>query len=558
MNLRPALVLSTLLMVSPWMLVAQNGAIVGRVANAATGEPIEGALISIVGARMTTTSAPDGGYSLLGVPPGTHAVNASRLGYATVQIRGVEVLIDRHREVLFRLHATSRTDSTEVIDIPPAALDPRVVLPLIALTSDKVIGLPSVTLSGALGVNGGYVQLPRAAANLSLSDFRRGVTTLPSVRGARPDATLYLLDGIEVSNPVYGFLPILAEPLAASGIAFSPAHVNAEYGGAMSGLIAQALREGGAKIEGAFHYEAAELAGRFGAGASEASGASVVRGFLSGPMPIRPQAFRFVIAGHAIGDRLGVIRSGDTWLGSGDNSHQQAIGKLTYAISRGFRLSLTGLAQQRSVTDVDPGFISNDSVAGATTLENTRMAILRAEKRFARTHFGVSFAHTRSARTTCSIWHGVCIEDRLQRIPLPEEIPPSGLPPRQTPYAITGQYFGGEAYRTNTVRADVVLQATDHHQIKAGIYATQHDIGYADVIGHRWLHGNVVTVRDVYRVRPREFASYAQNVLEHDLITIHFGIRYTTRNQRASHSRTRACRPTAPQRKRSAMVPPRA
>jgi hypothetical protein len=524
---------AAILMATASAVFAQNGAVTGKVVLAGSKEAIEGVTVSVQGTRASTRSAPNGSFSILGVPPGTYTVSARLVGYASVEIRGVEVLMDRTREVNFTLRQ-SRTDSVEVINFDPDFIDPSIGTSLITLSAEKVISLPSVTLPGALGVNGGYLQLPRSGTNLSLSDFRRGISNLPTVRGARPEATLYMLDGIEVNNPLFGFLPILAEPMATSAVSFSPAHVDAEYGGALSGLVSQALREGGDQLAGAFEYQTAAIAGLFGAEASRASSASAIRGYLSGPMPIRPDAFRFSVAGHFLGDRTGVVRTGDAWRGSGDNAHEQGIAKLTYSVSPGFRLSLSGLAQRRTAIDVDPGFVGGDSAAPGTMREDTRLVIARAEKRFARSHFSVAFANTSLRRETCSIWEGICIEDRLQRVASAAETPFGGAPPRGTPYALTGQLYGGEQYRTNTLRADLVLQATDHNQVKAGMYTSRHDIDYADVIGYRIqresVEGREVAVvgkvRDVYRAKPVEFATYVQNVFEHDLITIHLGIRY--------------------------------
>jgi hypothetical protein len=512
---------------------AQNGTIAGKVLALGTREPIESVTLSIAGTLTTTATAPNGAFTLLSVPPGTYTVIAKRVGFATVEMRGIEVLIDRTREINFTLRP-SRSDSVEVINFEPGLVDPGIVTSLLTLNAEKVLSLPSVALAGALGVNGGYVQLPRSGANLSLADYRRGITAVPSVRGARPEATLYILDGIEVNNPLFGMLPILAEPLATSGVSFSPAHVDAEYGGALSGLVTQALREGGDQLAGAFEYQTSTLAGVFGSKPSAVSGASALRGYVSGPMPVRPDAFRFSLAGHFIGDRVGVIQEGDSWRGSGDNAHQQAAGKLTYSVSSSLRLSLSGLAQRRGSIDVDPGFIGGTLSAPGTMHEDAQLVIARAEKRFARTLFSVTYANTHSRRQTCSIWQGVCVEDRIQRIPGPLEHSISGVPPRQTPYDVSGQFYGGEQYRTNTLRADLVLQASDHNQIKAGMYSSRYNIGYADVIGYR-VHRESVdgdeisvvsTIRDVYRARPVEFSSYAQNVFETDFITVHFGVRY--------------------------------
>ena len=79
-----------------------TGTVAGRVVDAATGEPIPGAVVSVAG-RSAATEA-DGRYAVRGVPAGTQAATATRVGYGT-QARQVEVASGGTIDVDFALSA---------------------------------------------------------------------------------------------------------------------------------------------------------------------------------------------------------------------------------------------------------------------------------------------------------------------------------------------------------------------------------------------------------------------------------------------------------------------
>jgi protocatechuate 3,4-dioxygenase beta subunit len=56
----------------------------GQVTDAATGQPIAGVLVEIVGLGSVTTLA-DGTYGIIGIPPGTYTVRFSHPDYETVE-----------------------------------------------------------------------------------------------------------------------------------------------------------------------------------------------------------------------------------------------------------------------------------------------------------------------------------------------------------------------------------------------------------------------------------------------------------------------------------------
>jgi hypothetical protein len=187
------------------------------------------------------------------------------------------------------------------------------------------------------------------------------------------------------------------------------------------------------------------------------------------------------------------------------------------------------IPDRRSAADFDVSVPDADSVAPPVVRDNRGFLLVRGEQRFSRAAVTLSVARLSGERYTCSEWQGVCVEDRLARIPLDSSEKPSGAVAKRMPYAMTGQYVGGETYRTHTARADLVANPSDRHQMRFGVSATRHSLEYADVMGYRYRQGNVLTEVDVYRARPMEFASYFQTAIEHDILSVHVGARFEYR-----------------------------
>lgn len=504
---------------------AQVGTIAGKVIAKGTRTPVDGAVVSIVEVNMRTVSLANGSFAMLGVPPGFYTLRAQRVGFATIEIARMEVRagLTRTLDLEMRAGADGETDKTEA---DANFLDPAISTAMISMDREVVSTFPSLTLAGTFPIGGGYIDIPRSAATVSISDLRRGIVSQPSVRGGRSSATEYLLEGIAVSNAVFGASPLLIDPLAASSVSFSPGFVAPEYGGAMSGLVTQAIREGGARLEGGAEYYNSGLAGMFG-GSSQVVGSSIARGYLAGPLG--PKGLTFSLAGHATTERQAVVKlSQGEWQGLGGSGHSQGVGKVAYNPSPGLRFSLAGVFQQRSAITYDGG-VSTSATAPPSVFETSDFAVARMEKRFSTANVSVSVANVGVDRSTCSVWQGVCVQDRFQRTPLLGEIP-VGYNGPNTPYEATGQFFGGESYQSRVFRADAILQPTSHHQIRAGVYATRHDIEYADAIGYKWQGGVTLASRNVYRVKPMEASAYVQDAIEHDIFTLRIGARFDYAN----------------------------
>ncbi len=509
---------------------AQTGTVAGTVRDAATRQPIEGALIRVGGTSYGAFTRTNGTFTVLGVPPGVYTITARRVGFATVELTNVSVQIARTRTVAFALRRAAG-DTTERVAALEQVGDSRPAQSALTLLAEQITLMPTLNVSGAIGVGGAYLDLPATGMTISANDRNREVRSVASIRGARPEATLYLLDGIDVSNPVFGSPPMFIEPFTAAGVTVSPAHADAEDGPAVGGLVSQLIRSGGRAMHGSLEYQTASIPARLGAAASGESKASSARGYLSGPAPFIGDKIQFMVGGHWNAERPDVIAplNGD-WRGFGDLQHQQMVGKLSWAAARSTSVTMSGVRQHRAVVSSEWQRIGADTIALPTVRDDSRYLNVRLEQRFKRATLTFIGAHLSGDRLTCSIWQGVCIADRLNRQPVGQEIPAFGPPPPEHPYGASGTYYGGERYASNVLRADVIAQPGDHHELRAGIYSTHHDIDYNDVSSYAYLQGKILTSQDVYRARPVEFSSYVQDAMQFDLITVHLGLRFDWAN----------------------------
>ncbi len=73
-----------------------TGKLAGKVIDDATGEPLFGATILIEGTSMGNKAGPDGSYYIINISPGNYSVIASMIGYTSVKVEKVQVIVDQN------------------------------------------------------------------------------------------------------------------------------------------------------------------------------------------------------------------------------------------------------------------------------------------------------------------------------------------------------------------------------------------------------------------------------------------------------------------------------
>lgn len=234
---------------------ATDSIIVGNVTDA-TGSAVAGASVTATnkatGVKYSSTTNETGDYRLNNVPVGTYDVAASRMGFATATIAGVQLELNHTSSVNLTLTVgavTTQVDVTEAaaqIDTSTAQLqatyDSRAAedVPMAGAASAKVIGTSGIwnlSLVGAGVASSGGV----------------GQGTGPSVAGQRPEANSFNIDGV-LNDDHYATGPqVYISNEAISQFTLVQNQFGAEFGGGSGGIFNVLVKSGTNQVHGSIY-----------------------------------------------------------------------------------------------------------------------------------------------------------------------------------------------------------------------------------------------------------------------------------------------------------------
>ncbi|HUI11054.1 MAG TPA: TonB-dependent receptor [Bacteroidota bacterium] len=224
---RKLLFLALIMALVPGLMFA-SGKIRGKVVDAGSGEPLVGANVIIVGTSMGAATNVVGEYTILNIPSGTYTLRTSYVGYQAITLSNVRVNDDLTTESNFSLPA----EGVQVGQITIVAERPMVNKS--ATAAVRIIDNEFFDKIPARGLD--------AAVALQPGVYEQGTTVY--IRGGRPDEVGYAVEGVGVSDPLYGGrgLSVIAE--AVEQVQVMAGGYNAEYGGANAGIVSSQLRTG--------------------------------------------------------------------------------------------------------------------------------------------------------------------------------------------------------------------------------------------------------------------------------------------------------------------------
>ena len=261
------LLILLIILAIPALLFAGNGKISGTVKDATTKEAVVGANVVIVGTTMGAATDAEGRYYILNIPPGTYSVQASVVGYARMEIAGVQVRADQTSDINFDLRQ-------ETIELKEVVIQAQMRVVDKSQTSSKSM-----------------VTKDELANKLPINSVLEVLNTTPGaykgfVRGGKITETKTIVDGVDVSDQFYavsadqanqnilttsgGLVRYRAYQLSSNAsvnfnsieqLSVNTGAVGADNASASAGLINYSLREGRGKMTGSFSAKTSQLNG---------------------------------------------------------------------------------------------------------------------------------------------------------------------------------------------------------------------------------------------------------------------------------------------------------
>jgi outer membrane receptor protein involved in Fe transport len=558
---------------------AQTGKLTGVVTDAQTGQPLEGVQILLQGRGIGVLTNETGRFFILNVPVGTFTVVARRIGYQTAERRNVQVLIDITQTSNFALQPQAAV--TEPINVTVAEaplIQPGLTASQTAITAQEIEALPVTNIAGVLQLQQGYLQVPDNTDIVSFTDTRRNPISPVRIRGGRPGETLTLIDLIPVNNFVFGGEAFDLSREAVEQVDYQRGGFEPQYGGALSGIVNTATREGGTELAGAVSYQTSEAGSWLGSESDELRQWSQLEGYLSGPVPGTNNRLRFMLAGRTTSGADRVLEFDNEvydfsnppnisnpphsldlfpgWRAFGYNAVRDLFGKFTFLATPTAKLNLSYAVYQRqrlpfdfdylltgfnpltspgirTLTDtlaVGSGSVGNpqglaryqDIVQGSIQADR-ELYVARWEHTVGRWVYKLALGRFNQERQTCNFFSGVCLAGRFADINFTGRFVAPGISATH-PAGGTDEFYGGENLETTVFRGDVQSQLTDHHNVQFGAFYQRHDLNYLEL---RNLGVNdVFVVPQIYRGEPWDAALYFQDKIEYDFITVKLGARF--------------------------------
>lgn len=208
------------------------GKIAGRVVDEATNEPMPGVNVVIAGTTQGSITDLDGYYFILNVKPGTYSVQASFIGFATVTVENVKVIVDKTTTVDFEIREEVIQGEEVVVtaDRPIVQIDRTTTTAVI--DGEQLEALPVTNIGDAINLQAGVVD--------------------GHFRGGRIGEVAYLVNGVPINNAFSQTASFDVEQNMVSSLEVISGVFNAEYGQALSGVVNIVTKDLPEKWSGSF------------------------------------------------------------------------------------------------------------------------------------------------------------------------------------------------------------------------------------------------------------------------------------------------------------------
>ncbi|MBN2543895.1 TonB-dependent receptor [bacterium] len=319
------LIMAVFVLIPSLLFCQVTGKISGRVIDKDTGEPLAAANITIEGTKQGAATDLDGYYFIINVRAGKYDITASRIGYESVSISGVEVNSNLTTKLDFELSSTALTGEKVVVTAERPMVIPDATATTHITTAEQIDQQPIRNFTQVVSQQSGVVTSTGGTS---------WTTDGLHIRGGRGDEVAFMIDGMSAQDRLSGRadanvdvnIAAVEEVSVITG-GFSP-----EYGQAMSGVVNVVTKEGGERPEGMFRYTSDIIS-------EYARGRDIIELTTGGAVGFFPK-LRYFFSGE-----LYFRDNAESWYGEmshTDRESYQLQSKLTYRFSPSLKLNLSG------------------------------------------------------------------------------------------------------------------------------------------------------------------------------------------------------------------------
>jgi hypothetical protein len=216
---------------------AASGRVTGRALEKGH-EPVPFANVIILGTKQGTMTDETGAFVIAGVAVGSYEIKLQAIGYEAVVMK-VQVNAGQTAVVNFDVGATKVVKEIETIEVrAEKRIDTKSSTTKQSISAEKLKEIPVDNLSQAVATKAGVV------AQGGELHFR----------GGRGGEVKFQFDGVEATDPAFGGSANIAN-LAVAGTDVLSGGFDAEYGNALSGIVAVSTKEGTSRLGGEVRWD---------------------------------------------------------------------------------------------------------------------------------------------------------------------------------------------------------------------------------------------------------------------------------------------------------------
>jgi outer membrane receptor protein involved in Fe transport len=477
-------------LISTFIFGGTTGKLSGVIKDADTGEPLVGANIIIEGTSFGAATNINGEYVILNIPPGRYNVKISYIGYETVLMQNVVIIVDQTTNLSVEIKSQSVQVGEVVVTAKTPLIQKDLTSSISVISRDEIESLPVASFTDLLSLQAGVVG---SGSNLH-------------VRGGRSNEVAYMIDGMLVVDPLLGGLATQVNNDAIQELSLLSGTFNAEYGNALSGVVNIVTRDGSDKLSGKLEMRTSEFGIERYASLREAR----INGSLSSPLLTNDLKF-FISAEQ---DKRG------SYLPFGYNNDRTFFTKLTTTAIPYVKISLSnrGSIGRRQNYNHAWKYIPEQYLRQRTDSWQTIFAFTHSIQN--NLFYDVKFSYFNQG-----YYLGID-KDTSQYLPTSQR--------QYLPIGNGFEFFSNadplELIDSRTVtldgKADAVWQINNTNEVKFGISYKKHRLKYYYVYDPK----RNFPYKNDYVTEPFEFAGYIQDKIELPYLVINIGIRYDLMN----------------------------